>query len=298
MTTSHGTSKSFAGLGLLVALASGCAYVDVPPGHVAVDWTPAGMSNKVLREGEWDIGTYDKATVFDTRSQEREERLNVLAANGLRIVFDTSIRFHIIPDEVVKLDQELGPQYYDILIGPTLRSQARRVVGRYQPEEIYSTQREVIEREIREGVENAIKGRHITLEAVLIRDVALPEEIQRAINDKLQAEQQSLKQKYVIETARQVAERQRIEAEAEAQRARLHAQGEADSNRVLAQGDADSKRIAAKATADYEQLVAKNITPQLLEWQKIQATADLSQSQNSKVIFLGNGKATPLLDVK
>jgi hypothetical protein len=32
---------------------------------------------------------------------------------------------------------------YDILLGPTLRSQARRVVGRYQPEEIYSSQREV-----------------------------------------------------------------------------------------------------------------------------------------------------------
>ncbi len=282
-----------------VVLATGCAYVDVPPGHVAVKWTPTGMSDQVLREGSWPLGTYDQAMVFDTRSQEREERLEVLAANGLRLVFDTSIRFHIVPEEVVKLDQELGEKYYDILVGPLLRSQARRVVGRYQPEEIYSTQREVIEKEIREGVENAIKGRHVVLEAVLIRGVSLPEEIQRAINDKLQAEQQSLKQKYVIETAKQVAERERIEAEAEAQRQRLHAQGEADSSRVLAQGAADAKRIDAQATADYEALVSKNITPQLLQWQKIKSMSELSTSPNSKVILMGDSsKASPLLEVK
>jgi regulator of protease activity HflC (stomatin/prohibitin superfamily) len=298
MTMPYRVSTLCAAASLLFTLATGCAYVDVPPGHVAVDWTPAGMSKQIYREGEWPIGTYDQATVFDTRSQEREERLNVLAANGLRIVFDTSVRFHIIADEVLQLDQELGPKYYDILLGPILRSQARRVAGRYQPEEIYSTQREAIEREMREGVEGAIKGRHIVLEAVLIRDVALPNEIQQAINDKLQAEQQSLKQKYVIETAKQVAERQRIEAEAEAQQTRARAQGSADAHRILAQGDADAQRISAKATADYQNMVSKNITPSLLDWQKIQATSDLSRSPNSKVVVLGGSKTTSLLEVK
>ncbi|MFT3841476.1 MAG: prohibitin family protein [Myxococcaceae bacterium] len=258
-------------------LAAGCATVEVPPGHVAVTWTPNGMSDRVLHEGAWPLGGDDRAIVFDARSQEHEERLEVLAANGLRIVFDASIRFHIIGDEAVKLDQELGENYYDILLGPLLRSQARKVVGRYQPEEIYSSQREAIEKEIREGVDGSLKGRHVVLEAVLIRGVALPEEIQRAINDKLQAEQQALKQKYVIDTARQVAERERIEAEAEAQK----------------------KRIDAQATAEYEETVGKSLTPQLLQWQQIKAMAELSASPNSKVIMLGDAsKAAPTLQVK
>jgi regulator of protease activity HflC (stomatin/prohibitin superfamily) len=245
------------------------------------------MSDKVFREGEYDIGLFDRATVFDARSQEREERLNVLAANGLRIVLDASIRFHIIPDEAVKLDQELGAQFYSILLGPTLKSQARRVMGRYQPEEIYSSKREIIEHEIREGMDAAIRGRHIVLEAVLIRDVTLPEEIQRAINDKLEAEQQSLKQKYLLDTAKQVAERQRIEATAAA-----------DQAKIRAQGDADAKRIAAKATSDYELLVRANLNPDMLKWQQIEAMDHLATSPNAKVILLGDGKATPLLDVK
>lgn len=272
---------------LAFVLISGCAYVDVPPGHVAVDWTTNGMNERVYKEGEYGIGFYDKATVFDARSQEREERLNVLAANGLRIVLDTSVRYHIVPEEAVKLDQELGTHFYSILLGPTLRSQARRVIGRYQPEEIYSTQREVIEREIREGIETAIKGRHLILEAVLIRDVNLPPEIQHAINDKLEAEQQALKQRYLLDTAKQVAERQRVEAEASAQQVKIRAQG-----------DADAKRISAKATSDYEALIQQNITPEVLKWQQIQAMDHLAESPNAKVILLGDGKTTPLLDIK
>jgi regulator of protease activity HflC (stomatin/prohibitin superfamily) len=295
-----GNRSSIPHLVLLCALGTGCAYVDVPAGHVAVNWTLSGMSPKIYKEGEWNIGYYDKATVLDARSQEREERLNVLCSNGEQIVLDTSVRYHLVADEALQLVQDLGIHYYAKLLGPTLRSQARRVIGRYLPEEIYSTKREIIEREIREGFESAIKGRHIVLEVVLIRDVMLPPEIQQAINDKLEAEQQSLKQKYLLETAKQVADRQKVEAEAAAEQTRIRVQADADGRRIAALADADDKRTAAKATADYEKLVQANLTPQLLEWQRIEAMSDLSRSQNAKVIFMGAGagKTTPLLDVK
>jgi hypothetical protein len=157
----------------LLALWGG-SCVTVGPGEVAVVWTPGGMSDKVYTEGQHGIGWFDKTQIYDARSQTRDEQLEVLASNGLRITLDTSVRYRIIPEQAVQLEEQLGPHYYSILIGPTIRSQARRVVGRYTPEEIYSTQREAIEREIREGVEKAIAGRHIVLEAVLIRNVALP----------------------------------------------------------------------------------------------------------------------------
>ena len=275
-------------LASLAALGSGCAYVNVPPGHVAVDWTTDGMSDKIYSPGSWGIGVYDQPTIFDARSQEREERLNVLTANGERIILDTSIRYHIIPNEALALIQSLGTHYYSILIGPTLRSQARRVIGRYLPEELYSTKREAIEREIRTGVEQGIQGRHLILEAVLIRDVTLPEEIQQAINDKLQAEQNTLKQKYLIETAKLVADRQKIEAEGEAQQARIRAQGQADAKKIEGQG-----------VAAYEKEVAKNLTPEVLKFQEIENLNHLARSSNAKILMFGDSKtASPLIDLK
>ena len=246
-----------------VAVVGACSYAHIGSGEVAVIKTPDGVQPKPLPPGDWRIGMFDHATKYSVRSQEKEERLDVQSADGLGITLDTSIRYHAIPDEAVALDQELGPDYYAVLIGPTLRSQARRVVGRFKPEEIYSTQRELIERQIREGIEAAIKGRHIQLEAVLVRNVGLPAEIQQKITDKLAAEQEALQMKFVIAkqeaedqqklmATRAEAERAKIEAETQAATERTQAQAAGDAARIAAQAAADAKRLDAQATADYE----------------------------------------------
>jgi regulator of protease activity HflC (stomatin/prohibitin superfamily) len=282
------------------ALSTGCTYATVGSGEVGVVWTPAGTRDTVYPEGEWSIGSGDHATIYNARSQEREDRLEVLASNGLRIVLDTSIRYHIVREEAVALDHDLGVHYYEVLLGPTLKSQARRVVGRYQPEEIYSTQREAIERQIREGMEGAIKGRHVVLEGVLIRNVSLPESIQAAINDKLQAEQMALKMKFTIDQAQKEAEKQLVDAKGEAERAKMTAQNQAEVERIAAQGRADAKRIDAQATDDYERLVQQHMTDRMLRWQQIAAMKDLSTSDNAKVILMGGGEKSggTILDIK
>jgi len=285
---------------LLGMLSSACTFATVGAGEVAVVWTPGGVRQKVYTEGEWKIDFWDKATIYNARSQEREERLEVLAANGLRIVLDTSVRYHIDREQAVALDHDLGIHFYSILVGPTLRSQARRVVGRYQPEEIYSTQREVIERQIREGVEAAIRGRHIMLEGVLIRNVTLPEAIQAAINDKLQAEQMALKMKFTIEQAQKESEKRLVDAKGETERRKLEALAQAEVERIRAQGLADARRIEAQATDDYERIVQVHMTDRMLRWQQIAAMKDLAVSTNAKVIMLGGGEKAggTILDVK
>jgi regulator of protease activity HflC (stomatin/prohibitin superfamily) len=275
-----------------------CSYARVGSGEVAVVRTPDGVDKKVYPPGDWRIGMLDSATKYSIRSQEREEQLEVLASNGLRLVLDTSIRYHVMPEEAVALDQELGENYYSVLLGPTLRSQARRVVGRFQPEEIYSTQRELIERQIREGIESAIKGRHVVLEAVLVRNVTLPDSIQQAINTKLEAEQSALKMKFVLAQSEAQEQDKLMQVKAAAERARIQAESQAEVARMQAQAAGDAKRIDGKATADYEQLVQAHLTPQILRQQEIDATRALAHSPNTKLVFLGGGGAHTLLDLR
>jgi regulator of protease activity HflC (stomatin/prohibitin superfamily) len=283
---------------LLGALSSACSYATVGAGEVAVVWTTEGVRPKIYPEGEWQINFYDRATNYNVRSQEREEQLEVLAANGLRIVLDTSVRYHIVREEALALHHELGIHYYSILLGPTVRSQARRVVGRYQPEEIYSTQREVIERQIREGVEAAIAGRHIVLEGVLVRNVTLPDAIQAAINDKLQAEQMSLKMKFIIEQAQKDAERQLVAAKGQAERQKLEAEAQAQVERIAAQGRAEAKKIEGVATDEYERVIQQHMTDRMLKWQQIAAMKDLASSPNTKILMMGGSEKGTILDVK
>jgi regulator of protease activity HflC (stomatin/prohibitin superfamily) len=293
---------------VLVAL-SACAYARVGSGEVAIVRTPGGMDQHVYTPGDWRIGGDDIATSYSVRSQEHTERLEVQSADGLGITLDTSIRYHVIPDQVLALDQELGPDYYQVLLGPTLKSQARRVVGQYKPEEIYSTERDKIERQIRDGVAAAIKNRHVELEAVLVRNVTLPAQLQAAITDKLQAEQSALKMKYVIaeqeaedqkalEEARAASERRKIDSETQATAQRSAAEASADATRITAQAAADAKRLDAQATDDYERLVSQHLSAAILKLQAIEAQKALADSPNAKLVLMNGAAGKTVLDLR
>jgi len=242
-------------------LLSACATVG--PGQVGVLWTlGSGTQKDTYGEGDHLKWPWDSFSVYDLRAQSRDEVLTVIAVNGLAITLDASVRYHIIPGEVVALQEEIGPHYYDVILEPVLRSEARRVIGRYTPEEIYSTKRDVIERETREGVETKIAGKHIQLEAILVRNVELPEAIRAAIAKKLEAEQEVLKMQFVLEEAKLRAEERAIEA---------------------------------KGIADYNQIVSGSITSSVLDFEKVQALEKLSLSGNAKTVVMGPGSTPPQL---
>ena len=292
-------------LAAAVATAGGCGWAHVGAGEVGVRWTRDGVDTQPYAPGEHHIGVFDHMTTYTVRSQEKEERLDVQSVDGLGITLDTSIRYHAIPGEVVALHKELGPDYYNVLIGPTLRSQARRVVGRFKPEEIYSSQRELIERQIREGVEAAIAGRHVQIEAVLVRNVVLPDAIQQKITQKLSAEQDALQMQYELQKQQEENKLKELQANGERDREKveeqihdMQAQDKVKNEKLAAQSAADAKRIDGQATADYNRTVEKSLTPTILRLREIEATAAFARSPSSKLVLFGGGGAHTLLDLR
>jgi prohibitin 2 len=247
---------------LLVGAGAGCATVG--PGQAGVLWRAAGGTQaQTFGEGLYSIAPWNDLSVYDLRSMSRDETLDVIAVNGLGIKLEASVRYHLNPSEVVSLQREIGPDYYSKILEPVLRSEARRVFGRYTPEEIYSTKREIVEREIREGLYAKIEGKHIVLEAILIRNVELPEAIRHAIDQKLAAEQEVLKMKYVLEVSTSAA---------------------------------DERRIEAQGIADYNHIIATSLSPPILEFERIQQLNKLAASSNAKTVVIGErAGGTPML---
>jgi regulator of protease activity HflC (stomatin/prohibitin superfamily) len=141
---------------------------------------------------------------------------------------------------------------------PAISAAARSVVGRYTPEQLYSSKRDVIQKEILDEVRKEVKDQYIQVNRVLVQDVSLPAKIKEAIERKLKQEQESLEYKFRIEKAQKEAERQRIDAE-----------GKAAANKIL----------------------SASITDKILQEKGIEATLKLSESPNSKVIVIGSGKS-------
>jgi len=242
----------------VVGLASLTACSTIPTGRTGIEWTPMqGTVQEQLGEGFHVVSPFARVYEVDMREQEQEEPLDVLASNGLDIKMTASILYQPIPDEVYQLVTQTGNDYYRTLIAPYVRSSARRVVGRYSPEEIYSTKREQIEREIRQEVSEKLSGKHIRANAVLIREVHLPAAVQDAIQTKLEEEQKALQMRFIIERTRQEAER---------------------------------KRIEAAGIADFQSIISRDLTDKVLEWKGIDATEKLAASPNAKVIIVGSGK--------
>ena len=220
-------------------------------GGVVVDEPPLG-------EGFHIIAPWNKVYLYNVKQQEVfESQMQVLSSNGLEISLDVSVLYQPKASELGLLHQTKGSNYLDIVIVPNIRAVARSVVGRYTPEQLYSTKRDAIEEEIFEELKKGVESQHVQINDVLVRDVTLPNTNKQAIERKLSQEQMSLEYEFKLESARKEAEKVRIDA-----------QGKADANRIL----------------------NSSLTTNILRDKGIEATTKLAESPNSKVIVIGSGK--------
>ena len=211
-----------------------------------------------LKEGFHLVAPWNSVFRYNVRQQEAtESRMAVLSSNGLEITLDISAWYHPNKDELGLLHKTKGEDYLDKVIKPTIRSASRVVVGRYTPEQLYSTKRDAIQNEIYIETKKLLDDQHVELKKILVRDVTLPPAIKDAIERKLKQEQESLEYEFRLTKAKKEAERQKIEAE-----------GKAAANRIL----------------------SASLTDKVLADKGIEATLKLSESQNSKLIIIGNSK--------
>ena len=209
-----------------------------------------------LGEGFHIVAPWNRVFVYEVRQQELFEKMKVLSSNGLEIQIDASAWYQPTYEDLGRLHQEKSEQYVNRILLPAIRSAARSVVGRYTPEQLYSSKRDAIQQEIFTETQMIVEDQYIQLNEILVRDVTLPPTIREAIEKKLKQEQETLEYEFRLVTAEKEAERQRIEA-----------RGKADANRIL----------------------SASLTDKILQDKGIDATIKLSESPNSKVIVVGSG---------
>jgi len=77
---------------------------------------------------------------------------------------------------------------------------------------MHTGQRAKIEIDIRDQMMSLLDGKGIQIEAVLLKSIQMPPSLATAIEEKLEAEQQAQRMEFVLQEARQEAERKTIEA--------------------------------------------------------------------------------------
>jgi len=174
------------------------------------------------------------------------------------------------------LHQAIGPNYERVLVQPGIGSLTRQVIAEYTAEQAYSTARQEIQDKIRNLVEERLSKKMMEHEGeegeesyrvsmsatfilydILVTGIELPAAIVAAINRKTE-------QYYIAEEYKFRVEREKRESE--------------------------RKKIEAEGIRDFQQIVSQGISESYLRWRGIEATLQLSQSTNSKVVLIGSGK--------
>lgn len=234
------------------------SIVAVQAGHVGVITLFGKVTGRTLSEGIHLINPLAAVHEMSVRTQELKEQASVPSNEGLIVTLDTSLLFRLDASRAADAYQKIGPRYIQVVLEPNLRSAVRAVTSTHSANALYTSGREEVAQRIQETLVKELAGRGIVVESILLRDVQLPQMLKAAIEQKQQAEQESLRMSFILQKEKQEAER---------------------------------KRIEAQGISDFQRIVAQGISQQLLEWKGIEATEKLAGSSNAKVVVIGSGKS-------
>ena len=236
---------------LLIGCLTQCTVIK--EGEVGVKRKLGKYSDKPYDEG---LKVFNPLTTrvvkVSTQTNNMEVKLAIPSKEGLNIRSEVSILYNVIPNETPKLLREIGPGFERNVILPVFRSAVSDVSSRFYAKDMHTGQRAKIEVDIRDQMMTLLDGKGIQIEAVLLKSIQMPPSLATAIEEKLEAEQQAQRMEFVLQEARQEAERKAIEAT-----------GVRDAQKIIAEG------------------LDKNI----LQFKSIEAFLELAKSPNSKVII-------------
>lgn len=212
---------------LMITTFSGCIGASVDAGEVGVrfDRLGGGVEDREIGEG-WHLKSplvkvitysvktqeYTMSIITDEGVKKGDDRIEAISKDSLSVGFDTTILYKIVPAQANILHQTLGEDYADIIIRPATRTVIRDVASEYDAMEMHQKRPEIADK-IYSALEPTLAEKNIILEKVLVRHIARPEQIEQAIRNKLEMEQEAQQMEFVIQKEVREKERKIIEAE-------------------------------------------------------------------------------------
>ena len=254
--------KSLALFATVVLMMSSCTVVR--QGEVGVKRTFGKYSDKIFTSGLKGFNPFTSTIVkLPAQTINLEVRLDLPSKEGLTIGSEVSILYNIEPKKVPDILRNLGIDYESSVVLPVFRSAVSDVSSKYFAKDMHSGNRGEIEKAIKDLMMKTMDGKGISVENVLLKSIQLPRTLSKAIEEKLESEQQAQRMEFVLQEAKREAERKIIEAE-----------GVRDANKIISQG----------------------LTDKILQFKNIEAWLKLSESNNSKVIITGNANMPMILN--
>lgn len=259
--------------------------ISIPAGHYGVATLFGDVQQEPYKAGLHFANPLYEWTLYDCRQKTHSEKAKVPSQDQLMTDFDVSIQYSIDGASTPHILQQTGivSDVVRVHLVPKLRSilreQGKSVI---HAEDFYKEDVQVrLQTALQEAMKKFLEPKGVNVDAVLLRDIQLPNTIRKGVEEKKMREQQAERQK--AELMRFETEQQQKVAQAKAERGA--AEEEAKMKMVLA--DARAYEIEAINKA-----VAQN--PAYIKLEALKALQAISKDQAAKIYFLNGDSPNPL----
>ena len=234
---------------IVIILIMSESVVIVQAGHRGVVLYVGAVENRVLGEGLHFIVPFAEQVIqLEVRTLKFQADASA-ASNDLQEVATTiALNYHINPSDANVIYQQLGADYSDRIIAPTIQESVKASVAKFNAEELI-TKRETAKGVIATAIRNTLSARDINVENVFITDFKFSEAFASQIEQKVVAFQKYLTEQNNLKSVQVIANQTVVQAQAQARANVARASGEGQAIKIIT-----------------EQL---RQSPQYLQWQSI-----------------------------
>jgi regulator of protease activity HflC (stomatin/prohibitin superfamily) len=200
---------------------------------------------------------WNRIYIYDLRLQRTPVKVHALSREGMVVEMDVTVLYRPIAADLPHLHKAIGPEYPERTVVPLTLGAVREYVAQHDSQELYTVDSQVLQQEILAATQGALARHFVSIGDIVLERLTLPTTVVEAIEQKLAQEQIAAAYNFRLEAER-----------AEAQRLQIKGAG----------------------LNTYYSLVNSALSPSLLAWRGIEATVELSQSPNSKIVIIGSGK--------
>jgi regulator of protease activity HflC (stomatin/prohibitin superfamily) len=209
------------------------SVVVVQAGHRGVVLFVGAVENRVLGEGiHFIIPFAEQAIQMEVRTL-KFQALASAASNDLQEVQTTiALNYHVSPSQANIIYQQLGANYSDRLIAPTIQESVKASVAKFNAEELI-TKRAIAKAVIAQAISNTLTARNIVVEAVFITDFKFSQAFASQVESKVVAFQKYLTEQNNLRAIQVVANQTVVQAQATARANVAKASGESQAIKVI-----------------------------------------------------------------
>jgi prohibitin 2 len=209
------------------------SVVVVEAGHRGVVLYVGAVENRVLGEGiHFIIPFAEQVVPLEVRTLKFQADATA-ASNDLQEVQTTiALNYHISPSQANIIYQQLGADYADRIIAPTIQESVKASVAKFNAEELI-TKRATAKAVIAQSIANTLGARNIVVETVFITDFKFSPAFASQVESKVVAFQKYLTEQNNLKAVQVVANQTVVQAQATARSNVAKANGESQAIRII-----------------------------------------------------------------